>query len=73
MIVCDYALASSNRSLKITINLHFQKLKQSVCALPKISVAGEETGTPFESQISSATFIKKQVYLNVIASLRIIR
>lgn len=31
--------------------------------LPKISVAGVETATPFESQISSATFIKKQVFL----------
>ena len=41
--------------------------------LPKNNVAGEETGTPFESQISSATYIKKQVYFNVIASLRIIR
>ena len=41
--------------------------------LPKISVAGVETDTPFESQISSATFIKKQVSFNVIASPRIIR
>ena len=29
--------------------------------LPKISVAGVETTTPFESQISRATFIEKQV------------
>ena len=38
--------------------------------LPKISVAGLETDTPFEDQISSATFITKQVSFNVIALLR---